>query len=117
MAQGAACRYGPVVGLGCSQAATTAPRAASTASAQTGQCPTGALRLPADGVARAAEQALDEAAAVYRGVDTRGALVQAADRSAFAGPRGRQVRAECGAEGVVFVARFPHGYRVWEVAH
>lgn len=127
-----------VAGLGCSQAATTAPREVSSAPA--GQCPTGALRLPADGVARAAEQALDEAAAVYRGVDTRGALVQAADRSAFAGPRGRQVRGECGADvarrtvvvqllfprmrpsaslsqGVVFVARFPHGYRVWQVAH
>jgi hypothetical protein len=128
------------VGLGGSWAATSAASSAPPASAPSGHCPKNALRLPGAGVARAAEQALSEAASDYPGVDTQRARVQAADRSAFAGPRGGEVRSQCGAavarrtvvvqllfpkmlpsaslsEGVVFVARFAHGYRVWEVAH
>jgi len=128
------------VGLGGSWATTSAATPASRASAASGQCPKNALRLPSAGVAHAAEQALKEAASDYPGVNTRGARVEAADRSAFAGPRGGEVRSQCGAavarrtvvvqllfpkmlpsaslsEGVVFVARFAHGYRVWEVAH
>jgi hypothetical protein len=128
------------VGLGGSVAATPADTSASVGSLPTGHCPKKALRLPGAGVARAAVQALTSAAADYQGVDTRGARAEAADRSAFAGPRGGEVRGQCGAgvarrtvvvqmlfprmlpsaslsEGVVFVARFPRGYRVWEVAH
>jgi hypothetical protein len=127
-------------GLGGSWAATSAAPPASRANASSGPCPRNALRLPAAGVARAAEQALKQAASDYPGVNTHGARVEAADRSAFAGPRGGEVRSQCGAavarrsvvvqmvfpkmlpsaslsEGVVFVARFAHGYRVWEVAH
>ena len=128
------------LGLGRSEAATHAPSSASLVSTPSGQCPKHALRLPGIGVARAAEQALDEAAHDYQGLDTRHARVQAADRSKFAGARGQEVRTQCGAkvarrtvvvqllfprmlpsaslsQGVVFVSRFPRGYRVWEVAH
>ncbi len=103
-------------------------------------CPAGILPLPANGVQHAADQALAQAAKLYPGVNTRGAEVMAADRSAFAGARGREVSHLCGAkaaartvvvqmlfprmlpsaslsESVVFVGRFAHGYRVWFVAH
>jgi hypothetical protein len=128
------------LGLGGSWAPTSAAPPASRASGPSGHCPKNALRLPATAVVRAAEAALEQAASDYPGVDTRGARVEAAARSAFAGPRGGEVRRQCGAavahrtvvvqllfpkmrpsaslsEGVVFVARFAHGYRVWEVAH
>jgi hypothetical protein len=126
-------------GLGTSQAATPSP-SVSLVSAPSGSCPTHAMRLPGSGVVHAAQRALTSAARVYHGTDTRLAKVQAADRSSFAGARGSEVRHQCGVEvarrtvvvqllfpkmlpsaslsqGVVFVARFPHGYRVWEVAH
>jgi hypothetical protein len=128
------------VSLGRSEAATPSPTSASMMGAAASACPKHALRLPGIGVADAAEQALNEAAHDYRGADTRHAQVLSADRSAFAGARGSQVRQQCGAkvarrtvvvqllfpkmlpsaslsEGVVFVARFPRGYRVWEMAH
>lgn len=128
------------VSLGRSEAATPSPTSASMVGAASSACPKHALRLPGIGVADAAEQALNEAAHEYRGTNTRNARVQSADLSAFAGARGSQVRHQCGAkiarrtvvvqllfpkmlpsaslsEGVVFVARFPRGYRVWEVAH
>jgi hypothetical protein len=127
-----------VVGLGRSDATTHSPGVQGSARAV--HCPRHALRLPAVAVARAAEQALDEVALDYQGVDTRHARVQASDRTAFAGARGSEVRRQCGAkaarrtvvvqllfprmlpsaslsQGVVFVARFPRGYRIWEVAH
>lgn len=127
-------------GLGQSQVATSAPSPASLVGAPSGHCPKHALRLPGVGVADAAVRALTEAPSDYQGVDTRGARVQAAARSAFAGPRGRQVRRQCGgkvarrtvvvqllfprmrpsaslSQGVVFVTRFHRGYRVWEIAH
>lgn len=103
-------------------------------------CPKGILALPAAGVQHAADRALAEAAKLYPGLDTRGAEVMAADRSAFAGARGRQVSKLCGkkvaartvvvqmlfprmlpsaslSESVVFAGRFARGYRVWYVAH
>lgn len=103
-------------------------------------CPHGILPLPPAGVQRAADRALAWAARLDRGVNTRGAEVMAADRSAFAGPRGGEVRHLCGttvaartvvvqmlfprmlpsaslSQSVVFVGRFANGYRVWYVAH
>jgi hypothetical protein len=103
-------------------------------------CPAGILPLPAAGVQRAADRALAEAASLYPGLNTRGAEVMAADRSAFAGVRGREVSNLCGkkvaartvvvqmlfprmlpsaslSESVVFVGRFATGFRVWDVAH
>jgi hypothetical protein len=112
--------------------------AAATASARA--CPAGIRPLPANGVQGAADQALAQAATLYRGISTRGAEVMAADRSAFAGVRGTEVSHLCGtrvaartvvvqmlfprmlpsaslSQAVVFVGRFAHGYRVWYVAH
>lgn len=103
-------------------------------------CPAAILPLPAAGVSHAATRALAEAARLYPGLNTRGAEVMAADRSAFAGVRGREVGSLCGqkvaartvvvqmlfprmlpsaslSEAVVFAGRFAHGYRVWYVAH
>jgi hypothetical protein len=76
----------------------------------------------------------------YPGEDVAGAQLLAADQSALAGPRGSQVRHQCGkttaartvvvqmllpkllpsaslSESVVFVSDFRASYRVWEVAH
>jgi hypothetical protein len=103
-------------------------------------CPRGTLPLQPDGAQRAANAALAEAARLYHGLNTRDAEVMASDRSSFAGARGSEVTHLCGprvaartvvvqllfprmlpsaslSEGVVFAARFPHGYRVWYVAH
>ena len=127
-----------LLSAGAAARAPTAPPAAAQAHAQ--GCPAGILPLPADGVQRAADRALAEAAKLYPGVDTRGAEVMAADRSGLAGVRGRQVRTLCGtkvaartvvvqmlfprmlpsaslSQSVVFVGRFAHGYKVWYVAH
>jgi hypothetical protein len=102
-------------------------------------CPENVLPLPGEAVARAADQARIEAPALYEGIDARGVTVTAAYRATY-GLRGAQVELECGAvtarrtvvvelffprmlpsaslsQGTVFVSRFPHGYRVWEVAH
>lgn len=121
-----------------SAAAAAQSHAASPRLAQ--RCPGGILPLPPNGVQRAAGQALAEAAKLYPGLNTSGAEVMAADRSAFAGARGSEVSNLCGkkvaartvvvqmlfprmlpsaslSESVVFAGRFAHGYRVWYVAH
>ncbi len=115
-------------------------RLAAAETARFSVCPRDALPLRADSVQRAADTALASAARLYPGVNTRGAEVMAADRSAFAGARGGQVKFLCGqrvadrtvvvemlfprmlpsaslSEAVVFVARFASGYRVWYIAH
>jgi hypothetical protein len=120
--------------------AAAAVQRPSASSAPTHACPEGILPLPPDGVQRAAGQALAEAARLYPGLDTHGAEVMAADRSAFAGARGSEVSNICGkkvaartvvvqmlfprmlpsaslSESVVFAGKFAHGYRVWFVAH
>jgi len=120
--------------------AAVQPQPPRPASASAHGCPAGILPLTTAGVQHAASQALAEAAKLYPGLNTRGAEVMAADRSAFAGVRGREVRNLCGAkvaartvvvqmlfprmlpsaslsESVVFAGRFAHGYRVWHVAH
>jgi hypothetical protein len=102
-------------------------------------CPTDALALPGEAVARAADQARIEAPALY-GQDTTALRVTAAYRADTGFGRSGQVRHECGAaatkrtvvvellfpkmlpgaslsQGTVFVSRFGTGYRVWEVAH
>jgi hypothetical protein len=96
--------------------------------------------LSATGVQHAAGRALAQAPKLYPDLNTTGAEVMAADRSAFAGARGREVSAMCGkkvaartvvvqmlfpkmlpsaslSQAVVFVGKFAHGYGVWFVAH
>lgn len=113
---------------------------AARAATASGTCPTGALVLPANGVARAAARAVAEAKARYPHLDTTGVRVTRARPARAAGPRGAQVSAQCGAkvrlrtvvvelrfprllpsaslsEGVVDVSRFAGGYRVWNVVH
>jgi hypothetical protein len=120
------------------QSHAAAHQSAAAAAART--CPRGIRPLPPAGVPRAADAALAWAASLFPRVDTRGAEVMAADRSAFAGVRGAEVAHLCGSrvaartvvvqmlfprllpsaslsESVVFVGRFAHGYRVWFVAH
>jgi len=103
-------------------------------------CPADIRPLPPAGVQRAADAALADAARLYPGLNTRGAEVMAADRSAFAAVRGSEVTRMCGkkvaartvvvqvlfprmlpsaslSEAVVFVGTFAHGYHVWYVAH
>jgi hypothetical protein len=115
-------------------------RPAAAEAAPVNVCPGDALTLRADSVQRAADAALASAARLYPGVNTRGTEVMAADRSAFAGARGGEVKFLCGqrladrtvvvqmlfprmlpsaslSEAVVFVARFATGYRVWYIAH
>jgi hypothetical protein len=106
-----------------------------------GRCPSHALPLPADAVARAADQARIEAPAIYGklGVGARMVASQVAT-SGTAGPRGHEAEEQCGArvakrtvvvdlflprglpsaslsEATVFVSLAPVGYRIWEVAH
>ena len=103
-----------------------------------GRCPAGALPLPAEAVARAADQARIEAPALYKGFGP--AVVELAWLAKFklnvwaAAPfrcspqvRNRTVvvvllfpmmlPSASLAEGVVFVSLFPVGYQVWDVAH
>ena len=115
----------------------------TTSSTPGSGCPAsakGLLPLRPASVQAAASRAVAEAAKEYKGLNTAGAEVMAADRSAFAGPRGSEVRYLCGpaaaartvvvqmlfpkelpsaslSQGVVFVGRFAHGYQVWYVAH
>jgi hypothetical protein len=129
------------MGLLSAGAAVQSHRAPSTATLLSAQvCPASILPLTAAGVQRAADQALAEAASLYPGLNTRGAKVMAADRSAFAGVRGGEVSSLCGkkvaartvvvqmlfprmlpsaslSQSVVFAGRFANGYRVWFVAH
>ena len=130
-----------LAGLAVLLVAVTALAGQSTArAARAVDCPVGTLPLHADAAARASTQALAEAAAKYPGLKTKGATVVSAKPAATAGPRGKQVGLECGAkirvrtvvvelrfprmapsaslsEGVVDVARFANGYRVWAVVH
>ena len=130
-----------VIGAATSRGAAAGPEGPATAeAASSSACPQAALPLRADGVQRAADAALASAARLYPGLNTRGTEVMAADRSAFAGVRGDQVKFLCGqrladrtvvvqmlfprmlpsaslSEAVVFVARFATGYRVWYIAH
>ena len=117
-------------------------RAASTArpQARAAICPRHPQALPGDAIAGATEIVLSRAAALYPGLDTRGAVATSAARSAYAGVRGAQVVRECGArvgnrtvvvqmlfprmlpsaslsESTVFVDRESGLYRVWEIAH
>jgi hypothetical protein len=98
----------------------------------------GILPLRRDSVAKAADRAL-VFAKQPPGVKP-GTEVMASDRAAFAGARGQEVTAMCGArvarrtvvvqvlfpwllpsaslsQGVLFVGRFHGGYRVWFAAH
>jgi hypothetical protein len=111
---------------------------AITSAAVTGRCPANAAPLPAEAIARAADQARIEAPALYK---NRGpAVVELAWRAVFrlnvwaAAPFhcSSQVRTRTIvvdllfpkmlpsaslSEGVVFVSLFPTGYQVWDVAH
>ena len=103
-------------------------------------CPVGELVLPANGVRQAAKASLAAAASEYPGLNTKGARIVSAKQATVAGPRGVQVGLECGAkarartvvvelrfpcmlpsaslsEGIVDVARFARGFRVWAVVH
>jgi hypothetical protein len=122
--------------------APTASQAASpqpiTPTAHLGSCPTDIHALPADAVARAADQARIQAPYLYRGVGP--AVVELAWLAKFrlnvwaATPfncsnliRQRTVVVDLLfpkmlpsaslSEGVVLVSLFNTGYRVWEVAH
>jgi hypothetical protein len=113
---------------------------AGAAQAASTRCPTGALVLPADGASRAARTAVASARTSFPTLNTSGTRVVWAKRATVAGPRGAQVGLECGAkarartvvvelrfprmapsaslsEGIVDVARFATGYRVWRVVH
>ncbi len=103
-----------------------------------GHCPENARVLPAEAVARAADQARIEAPHLYPG---RGlAVVTQSDLAPYANARGSEVKHQCGpptfhrtvvvgllfpkelpsaslSEGTVFVSLFSTGYQVWEVAH
>ena len=104
-----------------------------------GDCPTNTRRLPQDAVARAADQAFIEAPTLYA-AEPRGRIIVSSARATAAGTRGPQVREQCGdavarqtvvvdlvfprmlpsaslSQATVFVSLFPHGYRVWKVAH
>jgi hypothetical protein len=139
-AAAAAVTIGTTGMLSTGAAARPHPVPGRTAAAHSQGCPAGILVLPPAGVQHAASQALAEAATLYPGLNTKGAEVMAADRSAFAGTRGGEVSALCGkkvsartvvvqmlfprmlpsaslSESVVFAGRFADGYRVWYVAH
>ena len=117
--------------------AASPPRAKAT-DATLGRCPTLALPLPAEAVARAADQARIQAPALYKGFGP--AVVELAWLAKFkltvwaAAPfhcspqvRNRTVVVDLLfpkmlpsaslSEGVVFVSLLPTGYQVWEVAH
>jgi hypothetical protein len=119
---------------------TAAAAGAGNARAAGVHCPAGALVLPGSGVEQAEKAALRAAASAYRGLNTKGARVVSAKRATVAGPRGVEVGRECGmkarvrtvvvelrfprmlpsaslSEGIVDVARFARGYRVWAVVH
>lgn|SRR5487761_340201 len=117
-------------------AAGSAP--AVTSAAVLGRCPANTAPLPAEAIARAADQAQIEAPALYK---NRGpAVVELAWRAVFrlnvwaAAPfrcsslvRNQTVVVDLLfpkmlpsaslSEGVVFVSLFPTGYQVWDVAH
>jgi hypothetical protein len=132
---------GVMVGLGASALARTArPNLAGTqtSSASLGSCPTNALPLTAESVARAADQARIQAPALYKGNGT--AVVELAWQAKFRLNVWASTPFNCSdtvrrrtvvvdllfpkllpsaslSEGVVLVSRFATGYRVWDVAH
>lgn len=132
---------GVVVGLGASALAETARSnlsSAQTSSASLGSCPTHALPLTAESVARAADQARVEAPALYKGNGP--AVVELAWQAKFRLNVWASTRFDCSdtvrrrtvvvdllfpkmlpsaslSKGVVLISRFPSGYRVWDVAH
>jgi hypothetical protein len=103
-----------------------------------GSCPRHALPLPAEAVARAADEARIEAPALYKG---RGpAVVELAWRAKLRLTVWASTPLRCGdkvrrrtivvdllfpkmlpsaslSEGVLLVSRFPTGYRVWKIGH
>jgi hypothetical protein len=115
-----------------------APIRAQVSSAVLGRCPTDALPLPADAVARAADQARRQAPALYRGSGP--AVVELSWLAKFRLNVWASTPPDCSSqvrnrtvvvdllfpkmlpsaslsEGVVLVSRFRTGYRVWAVAH
>jgi len=120
------------------RAAAQPAAALAAAPAALGRCPMNALPLPADAVARAADQARIQAPSLYPGFGP--AVVELSWRAKFklnvwaATPFGcsSQVRnrtvvvdllfpkmlpSASLSEGVVFVSLFRTGYQVWDVAH
>lgn len=110
----------------------------AAAAAGLGRCPTHPLPLPPEAVARGADQARIQAPVLYRGSGP--AVVVRSALAPYAGPRGDEVNAQCGArvfrrtvvvdlffpkmlpsaslsQGTVFVSLSGTGYQVWEVAH
>lgn len=139
-AAAAAVMIGAMGMLSAGAAAQSHPALPNATAASARVCPAGILPLPPAGVQHAADEALLLAAKLHPGLDTRGAEVMAADRSAFAGARGREVSNLCSnrvaartvvvqllfprmlpsaslSQSTVFVGRFANGYRVWLVAH
>lgn len=117
------------------RAATAQPGASQVVS---GRCPKDALPLPADAVARAADQARIEAPFLYPRHGP--AVVVSSAMAPYAGVRGSEVKRQCGSQafrrtvvvellfpkelpsaslsqGTVFASLFATGYRVWDVAH
>lgn len=111
---------------------------AGTSRVVLGRCPKDALPLPAEAVARAADQARIQAPALYKGFGP--AVVELAWLAKFklhvwaAAPFNCSARARARtvvvdllfpkmlpsaslSEGVVFVSLFRGGYQVWDVAH
>lgn len=118
--------------------ATRAAARADVSAVVPGRCPRGALPLPAEAVARAADQARIQAPALYEGFGP--AVVELAWRAKFklkvwaAAPFNCSSRARNRtivvdllfpkmlpsaslSEGVVYVSLFRTGYQVWDVAH
>ena len=129
-----------LAGLALSLPATTmaSPPERPTSSATSNSCPTKALPLKGESVARAADQARIEAPTLYKGFGP--AEVELAWRAKFRLNVWASTPFNCSdklrrrtvvvdllfpkmlpsaslSEGVVLVSRFPTGYRVWEVGH
>jgi hypothetical protein len=131
-----------VVGIGSNHPVSADPPSEPLPEPAQGRCPKLQMRpLPGDAVARAALAALDQAPAVYRGtkldgIRVTGAILARLDDSG----RGGYARVKCGrraenrtvvvnlefpamrpsaslSQGVVLVARFAAGYRVWAQLH
>lgn len=117
---------------------TTTPSRTQPSSARSGTCPTNALPLTAESVARAADQARIAAPARYKGFGP--AVVELAWRAKFRLTVWASTPFTCSnqvrrrtvvvdllfpkklpsaslSKAVVLVSRFPTGYRIWEVAH
>ena len=129
-----------VVGVAIALAIETPSIGAAHVGRATGavHCPARADVLPAEAVARAADQARIQAPHLYPGLVTP--VVTQSSLAPYASARGSEVRRQCGSrafrrtvvvgllfpkelpsaslsQGTVFVSLFATGYRVWEVAH